>query len=158
MDNGHLLFLDVRTIETICLSAILRGPYRQPIVPLHISKWNQLLLLFFYETQLLAFTHYYTALTLTKNLPFNWWWTIFYLYPYLKLTYMWLFDSVFNEALIVFLFCESAQICIYVHPGTNHEALPSSKLYYIFDIHNIKVLRFKWHLTSLQLHFCGWAT
>jgi len=38
MDNGHVLFfgLDVRTIETM-FSAILRGPYCQPIVRAFIT-------------------------------------------------------------------------------------------------------------------------
>ena len=47
---------------------------------------------------------------------------------------------------------------MHLRPGTNHdfsEALPSYIIF--FDFYNIQVLRFKWHLTSLQLHFCGWA-
>jgi len=108
MDNGHVLFfgLDVRTIETM-FSAILRGPYCQPIVRAFITvpsetscycyffiKLNVIIGLFALDAALIFFN---------KNLPFTGdeRYSIYYLY--LKINkYVIDLNLFFNEALIVF--------------------------------------------------------
>jgi len=83
MDNGHVLFfgLDVRTIETM-FSAILRGPYCQPIVRAFITvpsetscycyfffiKLNAIIGLFALDAALIFLTKIYHSLVMNDIL------------------------------------------------------------------------------------------